>query len=273
MHLHRKSVRLDNITQFSLRPPELRECIDMVGKYYRWFNVATEPHSSPCDLIQDNLYKSAWFDGKDCQVLLRIKALPELLLWLTNIEGEDNCDRDMVSLFRRLDRALSSSEDEEFRTFAYKHLIYKEDSNEHLPIPVYSYIKPTMAPEFILHILLSMGRFHTEREILLQPSLRDSFKNAKLIGTETDDESLTSYSNGLMNKFFNQQLIYYPNGQRIIDSWIIHAGDLFDSIIIDNEMPMTEMPAVQLSALLLERNDIFELFKNGLTSDVIRAAI
>ena len=91
-----------------------------------------------------------------------------------------------------------------------------------------------MAPEFILHILLSMGRFHTEREILLQPSLRDSFKNAKLIGTEIDNESLTSYSNGLMNKFFNQQLVYYPNGQRIIESKIIHAGDLFDSIIIDN---------------------------------------
>ena len=67
--------------------------------------------------------------------------------------------------------------------------------------------------------------------------------------------------------------MYYPNGQRIIDSWIVHAGDLFDSIIIDNEVPMTEMPAVQLSALLLERDDIFELFKNGLTSDVIRAAL
>ena len=34
-HLHRKSVRLDKITQISLRPPELRKSIDMVGKYYR----------------------------------------------------------------------------------------------------------------------------------------------------------------------------------------------------------------------------------------------
>ena len=140
-------------------------------------------------------------------------------------------------------------------------------------MPVYSHIKPTMAPEFILHFLLSMGRFHAEREVLLQPSLRDSFRNAKLISPETDDESLTSCSNGLMNKFFNQQLVYYPNSQRTIDSWIIHSGDLFDSIIIYNEMLMTEMPAVQLSALLLERDDVFELFKNGLISDVIRAAM
>eukprot|EP00957_Ditylum_brightwellii_P040017 3028499-Ditylum_brightwellii.AAC.1 len=33
------------------------------------------------------------------------------------------------------------------------------------------------------------------------------------------------------------------------------------------------MPAVQLLALLLERDDIFELFKKGLTSDVTRAAL
>ena len=129
-----------------------------------------------------------------------------------------------------------------------------------------------MAPEFIMHILLSMGRFHAEREILSQPSLRDSFKNAKIMGTETDDESLILYSNGHVNNFFHKQLVRYPNGQRIIDSWIIHSGDLFDSIIVDNEMPMTEMPAAQLPALLLERDNIFESFKNGLTSDVIRTA-
>lgn len=38
-------------------------------------------------------------------------------------------------------------------------------------------------------------------------------------------------------------------------------------------MPMNEMPAVQLSALLLERDDIFESFKKDLTSDVISAAL
>lgn len=190
MHLHRKSVQIDKITQFSLRPPELRGCIDMDGKYFRWFNVSTEPHTSPSDLIDNDLYKSAWIDGKDCQILIRINALPELLSWLTQIENEENSDREMIALFCRLHRAILTGEDEEFCTFAYKHLIFEEDCDKHLPIPVYSYIKPTMAPEFNLHILLFMGRFHTEREILLQPSLQDSFKNAKLIGNESDNENI-----------------------------------------------------------------------------------
>ena len=76
-----------------------------------------------------------------------------------------------------------------------------------------------------------------------------------------------------MRRFFNQQLVYYPNGQRIIDYWIVQAGDLFDSVIINNEIPIVDMPPVQLSALLLERDDVFERFQKELTRDVICAAI
>ena len=164
------------------------------------------------------MHKSAWIDGKDCQILIRINALRELIVWLAHIENEENSDRDMIALFHRLYRAVLTGEDEEFCTFAYKHLIFEEHTDKHLPIPIYSHIKPTMAPEFILHILLSMGRFHAEQEILLKPSLQDSFKNTKLIGTESDNESLSSYSNELMKSFFNKQLVFYPNRQRIIVS-------------------------------------------------------
>ena len=81
-----------------------------------------------------------------------------------------------------------------------------------------------------------MGRFHTEREVLLQSSNRISFKSVKLIEIETSHQDLTIYSNALMNKSSNEQLVFYLNVQRISDSLIIHSGDLFDSVIIDDEM-------------------------------------
>ena len=61
-----------------------------------------------------------------------------------------------------------------------------------------------------------------------------------------------------MNIFVNNQLLFFPNGQRMIDSFIIQDGDLLDSVIINKEITISEMPAVQLSALLLEHDEVFE---------------
>ena len=68
-------------------------------------------------------------------------------------------------------------------------MIY-EDTARHLPVPVYLFINPTMNTRFLLHLLLSMGHYETEYDMILHPTLRESFKYAKLIGAEVDEESL-----------------------------------------------------------------------------------
>ena len=108
-----------------------------------------------------------------------------------------------------------------------------------------------------------MGRFSTERELILNYTLRGCFCNAKFIGEEYDPEYLKNYSNQVMNVFGNNQLVFSPNGQRTIDAFIIQAVDLLDSVIINNEITISEKPAVQLSALLLEHDELFEQFKNN----------
>ena len=61
----------------------------------------------------------------------------------------------------------------------------------------------------------------------------------------------------------------------MIDAFIIQAGDLFNSVIIKNEIPINNgMPAVQLSALLLENDELFDRFQPDVNKDdVIEAAI
>ena len=103
-----------------------------------------------------------------------------------------------------------------------------------------------MGPEFILNTLLSLGIFSTESEFLLNDTLRGCFCNANLIGEEDDPESLQNYSNQVVNIFFNNQLVFFPNGQRIIDAYIAQAGDLLDSVIIYNKITTSGMPQVQL---------------------------
>ena len=57
-----------------------------------------------------------------------------------------------------------------------------------------------------------------------------------------------------MNIFANNQLVFFPNVQRMICAFIIQAEDLLDSVIINNKITISEMPTVQLSALLLEHD-------------------
>ena len=43
MQLYKNSCKLYLIMRFSLRPTELMTVVDIVGKYYRWFNVSPKP--------------------------------------------------------------------------------------------------------------------------------------------------------------------------------------------------------------------------------------
>ena len=66
-----------------------------------------------------------------------------------------------------------------------------------------------------------------------------------------------------MNIFVNNQLVYFPNGQRMIEVFIIQSGDLLDSVIINNEITISDMPVVQVLALLLGHDEVVEQFKNN----------
>ena len=171
----------------------------------------------------------------------------------------------MVSLFCHLHHVTQNftnlnNTDQISPDFANTHLFYNGDYDEHLPIPVYSGIKDFMGPEFILSTLLSLGRFSKEREILLNETQRGCFCNSKLIGEEDEPESLQSYLDQVMKYFDNNKLVLFPNGQLMIDFFIIQSGDLLDSAIINDEITISEMPEVQLLTLILVRDEFFEQF-------------
>ena len=91
-----------------------------------------------------------------------------------------------------------------------------------------------MGPEFILNTLLSLCRFSTERELLLNETLRGCFRNSKLIGEEDFPGSLQNYSNQVMNIFVKNHHVFFPNSKRIIDTFIIQDGYILDDVIINN---------------------------------------
>ena len=108
-------------------------------------------------------------------------------------------------------------------------------------------IKPAICPicnTTGCNLVVPLTRFETEIDLIQHSSLRDAFRYSKLIGTNDDEESLREYSNKLFVRFIEEQLIYFPNSRQIIDSWIQITGDLFDDVILNGNIPITEMLSV-----------------------------
>ena len=92
--------------------------------------------------------------------------------------------------------ADANNDDVQFYFFIMKNLI-QDDTRiaQYLPVPVFSFIKPTTGLYFMYNILLSMGSFNTEVDLIMQLSIKEAFKYAKLIGPSNETEDLQSYLN------------------------------------------------------------------------------
>ena len=117
--LKQSRVIIDKISQFSMRPPEFLNIIDMVGNYYRWFFIDMKDKVKGDDLeknITINLNLSSWIDCLERKVKLREMALPELLEWCDYVEGEineneidlinSNGQHEMIDLFRDINNII-----------------------------------------------------------------------------------------------------------------------------------------------------------------------
>ena len=94
--IKKSKLSIDKISQFSIRPPELRCLIDQVGNYYRWFEVLNEELNEDTmrNFLSDNLISSSWIDGMQRIVKLRRKALPEVIDYINNkMHHHDYCDK------------------------------------------------------------------------------------------------------------------------------------------------------------------------------------
>ena len=105
------------------------------------------------------------------------QEFPELMLWCDKIEvklqnedasiNESDGREEMIYIFRNInhfvqsDSSFFTNEELSFLKHAESNLIFVDSDNAHLPIPVYSYLKPSMGVQFFHHILLSMGRLST----------------------------------------------------------------------------------------------------------------
>jgi hypothetical protein len=214
--------------------------------------------------------------------ILRVEAFDEVLKHnrsRRDSESPSHDENEMMCYFEHLittyrKEALGeelSEDDLLYLSFAYTNVI-DTTTNGHLPVPVFSYTRPTDTHKFIMHVLLSMGRFSTEAELTMHATLRECFVSAKLIGRNDDVASLQDYSNKLLKRFITDQMVYFSNSQRVLGEWITLIGEIFDSIIVRNELLVSDMPSVQLSTVLQSMEDADQAFRLNKKTRLVEAA-
>ena len=73
----------DKVTQFSLRPRELKILVHKPGDYFRWFYIEMDKKVTLdqfMEEINDDVEKSSWIEGLQRRVKLREAAIEEFLL-------------------------------------------------------------------------------------------------------------------------------------------------------------------------------------------------
>jgi hypothetical protein len=258
-------VSVDKITIFGVRPPELA-FVGHVGNYFRWFELeAAVPHGKAeelhTEMVDYDVMKTGWVDGLNCRVRVRPRAILEIVQYLNDAQRRDRTQRMVYRLFLKLhEYTISDGEDShhqrrtpyDFETLRSRFFVLGD--NTKLPIPVFSNIKPTQPHRFLIHVLLSMGDFNNELELWEQGSIKNAFVKARLISVLHLEESVKD----LVRRYVMEQLLFMPGGTQMFDQLCVVAHSVLTSALLQNEMPIHEMPSVLYTSLRQETTEQVE---------------
>jgi hypothetical protein len=76
-----------------------------------------------------------------------------------------------------------------------------------------------------------------------------------------------------MLRYSKEQIVTFSNTKYVLQSWIVQAAELFDSFIINNELTIEDLPAVQQSSLFNEIEEMNKIFMEKIKSNVIDASL
>jgi hypothetical protein len=239
----------DKVSIFGLRPVELVELFPRIGEYYRWFMISKEVLDSEKIKagLNDDIIKCQWIDGLGRRVFLRRGATEFVKARLEKMEA---CDLSLDS--RKLRKFLLHL----IKSESPSPMFIYEDSGEMLPIPVFSKVSPENSSAFIQHLMILLGEYETEMDFRDHKSIKESFAAVKLIPNEhlSNQTYLKQYSKDLLKRIicevFNQQ----PITLRKMELYIIRCKRLLDSILLDDSIPITDIPSTILTELLNERH-------------------
>lgn len=260
----RAPLSTDVTTYFSMRPPELR-FIRQQKYYLRWFERQTvtplfDPQSSLQYVkthIKGRLEESEWLDGFNTKLRLRRGAIGEVLFYAQKANashfGSNVRKQETLALLLKIQRlynifvtrtvsirlpALLRAQ-KDFKDIEKRFL--SEKSSEALPIIWHTPVYPKNRNRFMVHLLLAMGSFETEYELMLTGNLRSAFIHAGLFDPVQGETSLLNLTSRYVREFLSIQ----PGSTFQFDRNLCLAYSTLKEVLLANDLVETPpLPSV-----------------------------
>ncbi|KAF4650828.1 hypothetical protein FOL47_000836 [Perkinsus chesapeaki] len=214
----RSDILPDPICHFSLRPPELLY-IDDLRTYTKFFTskpakktdfpVNNRERPTVYDaMIKEDVRESSWIDATGKIIRVQKRYLDRLIAYTQEKANTDERAREVVILL----------EEAQQRDELHRRLV---DSSSKRRVVVFSSALPHHGHKFLVHLLLTLGRFETELDLFDVADLKVSFERAGLVKNAqavTDREI-----NKMMRRYILEQVLYTPGGSRNFDRDICNA--------------------------------------------------
>ena len=281
-----ESRRYDHVSVYGVRPPELTRVIVNLALYYRLCVIGQTIYSDVANKLNDTL-NCRWVDGFGRLVRFRKSTLDELhsviennlrilpdtssddflLKYDGNDElilrdfgiGEPVLNTEILSYHRQInqrilwmmelyitDDDLLSEEDQDFK---HDHLpdFFFDDSCRLPDIPVLSQVNPVHTEQWLIHIILSLGMYITERDAFDHASIKHCLNATKLITLSTDESICFGYVLDILSKYIKKQLQYYSISVYKAMHFILRGNRTLEDVIIHDTLPLFQLPFTMLA--------------------------
>ena len=256
---------LDSVTLFGLRPPEL-SFVTRQSLYHQWFVREKMRFSAEERLKNKNLFyctvsfcekstsvhydRCVWIDSTSHIVKIRKAALPKIISYISDCplakfgnsrEQKSNvkCFFDKIQKFLQDEETIgirSTSRKEQWKFV--KRMFLCQLHKEFLPVVWHTPIKPTNTNRFLFHVLLSLGDFRNEMELLSQGTMRDSYIHAGLHDPSNPEGSIRH----LCKSYVTTQLQHMPGGTKQFDRQMLASNAALKGLLLNDEIVSDGMP-------------------------------
>ena len=236
----------DKVTVFSVRPPELL-FVDSLRMYFRCFVREKLPckkgENVNVKFLKLNISDSHWIDGENNAVRLRPSAVSEFSDFVQQLSLDDPADCKLRDASIVLAQVLQHPSHPNRANFVSRDTQLSNTPAE----VVFSKVYPRNASNFLIHFLLSNGRFETELDLFDVPSLKLAYVKGKLVENKqvfNDDDV-----NAILKQYILQELRFLPGGTRSFDCNLLAAKSAFKGLLIDNDIYNEALPETTMDKL------------------------
>ena len=221
------------------------------------------------ELLHQELFKCGWIDGLDCQVLVKPHAISHILM-LAECVGEVrelfHCLNYIVhGIVVNMNPYLHLSS-QELEAMYQRFVDIKFGKDTALPLVLLNVVKPTQGYRFLIHVLLSMGKFNNEGELFAGSTMIKMFQNAQLVhNTLPVTEQDVQY---IVRRFIMEQLLFVPGGTMAFDRYCVVAYEVLYAALIENFIVTTDVPSYLYTALVEEATNTTLHFHNQLRGNL-----